>query len=152
MAHLVARVPKRLPQDVPMGCRARDPGDLWQQYGLQRDGLPLDAAWRLWLDFAERDWADVYGLDIEADSEYFGRSEGPRFQVCKPQAPRDLAFPRLSPGALWWRLLARCFDGLGVWQPGALRYGTLKLARSLPGLAQKAKVAAAKSQPWLHLL
>eukprot|EP00959_Pyramimonas_sp_CCMP1952_P326930 6843586-Pyramimonas_sp.AAC.1 len=89
-------------------------------------GLSIDQQWQLWVASAGFDLRDIAPA---AQPEYFGRAEPLRFTVKPPPCPRALAFPLLSPIAHWWRLLARCFEGLATWRQPNLRSGISKLNR-----------------------
>eukprot|EP00959_Pyramimonas_sp_CCMP1952_P355300 7442238-Pyramimonas_sp.AAC.1 len=51
----VARIPKRFPVDIPMGCRTRDPAQLWIDAELDMMETTVDGKWRRWVAAAELD-------------------------------------------------------------------------------------------------
>eukprot|EP00959_Pyramimonas_sp_CCMP1952_P440272 9217725-Pyramimonas_sp.AAC.1 len=128
-----ARVPRRFPLEVPVSCRRADPQPRWQHCCKQMSSLPLAEKWQLWVANAELDLADVHDLAPAENPECYGRAFPPQFVTRRPLLPRPLAFPALSPAALWWRLLARCFEGLARRQPPNLRVSTCKLGRARLG-------------------
>eukprot|EP00959_Pyramimonas_sp_CCMP1952_P187980 3930517-Pyramimonas_sp.AAC.1 len=66
LCYRVARVPKRFPVELPIGCRRHDPDQYWAdaQVSMTAAGN-VDGMWQEWIRAAEKDWADIYDVSLD---------------------------------------------------------------------------------------
>eukprot|EP00959_Pyramimonas_sp_CCMP1952_P009702 202527-Pyramimonas_sp.AAC.1 len=107
LSYAVAKVPNRLPADIPAGYRRADPEKNRADYEIQTEDLEMCSKRRLWLDTVESDRADASDLAVDRDPEFFVDMRAPGSVCSKRLVARAWPSPRLSAERLWWRLLAR---------------------------------------------
>eukprot|EP00959_Pyramimonas_sp_CCMP1952_P051049 1066546-Pyramimonas_sp.AAC.1 len=70
----MAKVPRRFPRALPIGCRQEPSSTRWGQAARAMERSSLSASWKVFVSAAELEWLEVFQISPDLSRAYVGRA------------------------------------------------------------------------------